>query len=116
MAQVGAGGVTFDTERLKTVGKGWLDELFSDEDDAQVLTLLILLALLVQKVFTGTKSVLRCWLDELFSGEEHAQVLTLLTLLALLVQKVSCIAGWLSSFMSFSSSAEEDPQVLTDVC
>ena len=46
MAQVGAGGVTFDTERLKTVGKGWLDELFSDEEDSQVLALLTLLALL----------------------------------------------------------------------
>jgi hypothetical protein len=51
VAQVGAGGVSFDTERLKTVGKGWLDELFSDEEDSQVLallTLLDLLALLVQ--------------------------------------------------------------------
>ncbi len=48
MAQVGAGGVTFDTERLKTVGKGWLDELFSDEEDSQVLTLLALIALPVQ--------------------------------------------------------------------
>ena len=53
MAQVGAGGVSFDTERLKTVGKGWLDELFSDEEDSQVLTLL---ALLVQKYYkSGTK-------------------------------------------------------------
>ncbi len=48
MAQVGAGGVSFDTERLKTVGKGWLDELFSDEEDSQVLVFLALLALLVQ--------------------------------------------------------------------